>query len=81
MQGNAEAAVPLLTICGRVKGRPALSEQGGRIRRYAQAGQHDEADSEPRTLVRGSAASQSAGLLVTFGHKSNIRSIKTFWYF
>ena len=52
-----------LLISGRVKGRPAI-EQGGRVRRRAQAGQHNEADSEPRTSWRGSAASQSAGLLV-----------------
>ena len=35
----------------------------GRDCRRAQAGQHNEAVSEPRTSWRGSAASQSAGLL------------------
>ena len=40
-----------LSISGRVKGRPAI-EQGGRVRRRAQAGQHNEADSEPRTSWR-----------------------------
>ena len=39
---------------------------GGRVRRLAQAGQHNEADSEPRTSWRGSAASQSAGLFGSF---------------
>ena len=54
---------PLITICGRVKGRPAI-EQDGRVRRRAKVRQHNEADSEPRTSWRVGAASQSARLLV-----------------
>ena len=53
-----------MAIGGRVKGRPAI-EQGGRVRRRAQAGQHNEADSEPRTSWRGALH----------------RNQRDFWYF
>ena len=48
----------------RPRQRSACDEQDGRACRRAQAGQHNEAGSVLRTLWRGSAVSQSAGLLV-----------------
>ena len=62
MRGNAEAAVPPYNN-QRPRQRSAATADG-RVRRRAQAGQHNEADSEPRTSWRVGAASQSAPLLV-----------------
>ena len=74
MRGNAEAAVPPYNN-QRPRQRSAATA-GGRVRRRAQAGQHNEADSETRTSLRVGAASQSAPLLVTFGDKSNVLRTK-----
>ena len=74
MQGNAEAAVSPYNNLRPRQRSAAIAD--GRVRRRAQAGQHNEADSEPRTSWRVGAASQSAPLLVLLVSKVHTVTIQ-----
>ena len=69
-----------ITISGRVKGRPAI-EQDGRVRRRAQAGQHNKADSEPRTSWRaGEGADRRQWRMQGSGRRENNEQTRGYLY-